>query len=182
VRRTNYLRSSSERITSTLVPLALPAPLRRPLAALLGALALIALVHVVQQARLGVATEEAHTLEERLRSTERRLARVRDLENEVSRLDALSDRIAALRRSGAVAANELATIGNGVPQDAWLSAIHTAPDGYGIDGSGARLADVGRTMISIARLHAFSGARLVAIHQDSARAAVRYSILLERAR
>lgn len=183
MRRINYLVSPAERLIGIALPRRVPATLHEPFAALVSALALIGVLHGVQQARLATAMRDGRALAERLAQSEARVARVRIVEDEVAGLTALSRRIAELEGTGTASASELAAIGNRIPRDARLSTIRSeAGGGYAIDGSGSGLGVVGRTMASLADLHTFTGVRLVAIHDDRGRSEVSYSLVLERKR
>ncbi|HYW53373.1 MAG TPA: hypothetical protein VE826_05355 [Dongiaceae bacterium] len=179
MRRINYLPSWSERHIGVALPSPVSAELRSPLSALAGAVALAGALWGVQAMRLHAAELDGAVYAERLAATELDVARVRAVERDVERLRALGERVGTIRRSGALRANEIATLGNHLPADAWLSSLRADRGALTLEGHGARLAAVGTTIASLAALPAYRAARLVAVHEDPVRAGVTYALSLE---
>ncbi len=182
MKRINYLVSRSERLVGVALPSGVPARVRRPLAALAGALALVAALDGLQAVRLARATDAGRLAAERLAGSERAVQRVRAVESDVVRLRAIVQRVAAIRRSGPAQAGAIAGLGNAVPGDAWLSSIRVEHGGYTLEGRGARLSAVGTLMAALAGAPAGGAARLLDVHDQADRSGVSYAIALERQR
>jgi Tfp pilus assembly protein PilN len=198
VRRTNYIVTWSERHFGIALSPAVAPPLRAPLVALLCSLAFVLVVWSVQHARLRAAERDGVELARRYTTTARDVARVRAVEHDVTRLRALAERVANVRRSGTARASEIAVVGNTLPAGAWLTALHAdrravAPGGPNaltlasnsaltLEGRSARLSTVGTAIAGLARLPSYGGARLISVHEDPARSGVTYAIALEQRR
>ena len=178
MRRINYLPSWSERHIGIALPVVV-AELRTPLVALAGAVALAGVLWGVQSTRLHAAERDGAVYAERLAATQLDVVRVRAVERDVARLRALGERVDTIRRSGALRANEIATLGNRLPPDAWLTSLRADRGTVAVEGHGARLAAVGTTIASLAALPAYRTAGLVAVHEDPARSGVTYALSLE---
>jgi Tfp pilus assembly protein PilN len=133
----------------------------------------------VQETRLRAAEHDGAAYAERLTATQLDVARVRAVERDVDQLRTLGERVDAIRRSGALRANEIAALGNRLPADAWLSSLRADSGTLAIEGHGARLAAVGTAIASLAALPAYRTARLVAVHEDPVRFGVTYALSLE---
>jgi Tfp pilus assembly protein PilN len=94
----------------------------------------------------------------------------------------MSDQLASVRRSGDVRANEIAALGNQLPEDVWLTALRKDGDAIDIEGGSGRLNTVAAALAALSRLPQYTEARLVAVHGEAARSEVTYSIVLERRR
>ena len=178
MRRIDYLPSWSERRLGVALP-AIDAELRAPLVAFTGAIALAGVLWGVQAARFHAAEADGAVYAERLAATELDVARVRAVERDVARTVALAERIAAIRRSGALRANEIAALGNQLPANVWLSSLRADRDTLAVEGHSARLSAVGATIASLATLPAYRATRLVAVHEDPLRSGVTYALSLE---
>jgi hypothetical protein len=182
VKRINYRVSRWERLADvTPLPPVAPA-LRGPLVALFGSLALVGALHGVQEARLQSLARDGEIESARLAATAVSLRGVAVLESDVARLRILSDRVGAVRRSGAERASEIAAIGNRIPAEASLSAVRLDHEGYALEGYGSRLAVVGATIAALGSLPASAGARLLSVQDDASRHGVTYAIALEMKR
>ena len=179
MRRINYLSSWSERHLGVALPSPITAELRAPMASLAGAIALAGVLWAVQQTRLHAAEHDGAAYAERLSATQLDVARVRAVEHDVELLRMLGDRVDAIRRSGALRANEIAALGNRLPADAWLSSLRADRGMLALEGHGTRLAAVGTAISSLAALPAYRTARLVAVHEDPVRSGVTYALSLE---
>ncbi|HEV2737768.1 MAG TPA: hypothetical protein VGU66_04220 [Candidatus Elarobacter sp.] len=182
MRRINYLPSWSERHIGVALPSVVAAELRAPLAAFAGSLALAGVLWGMQATRLHAAESDGAVYAERLAAAQPEIARVRAIERDVERLDALGDRVATIRRSGATRANEMAALGNRLPADVWLSSLRADRGTLAVEGHGARLAAVGTAIASLATLPPYGAARLVAVHEDPVRSGVTYALALEPVR
>lgn len=178
MRRINYLPSWSERHVGVALPV-ITAELRAPLGALAAATALAGVLWAVQAVRLHTAETDGAAFGARLAAAQLDITRVHALERDVAQLQTLGERVDALRRSGAQRANEIVTLGNGLPADAWLSTLRADRGALAVEGRGARLAAVATTIASLAALPAYRSARLIAVHEDPARAGVTYALSLE---
>jgi Tfp pilus assembly protein PilN len=179
MRRINYLVSWSERHIGVALPRAISPPLRAPLAALMCSIAFVMVVWGVQHARLHAAERDGAELARRLARAEREVAAVRAVERDVTRLRALSERIAWIRGSGTARASQIAVVGNRLPHDAWLTSLHADHGALALEGHGTRLTAVGTAIAGLAQLPSYAGARLISVHDDPSRAGVTYAIALE---
>jgi hypothetical protein len=76
----------------------------------------------------------------------------------------LLERVAAARREATMSSNAIASIGNALPQQTWLTNVTTGGTGaWTIAGRSTRVAEVGSTLRAIARLDHRAAARLVSI-------------------
>ncbi len=181
MKRVNYLPSWSERRIGVALPSLITAELRGPIVAFAGSLALAGALWGAQAARLTAAEGAGAAFAVQLASMQADVARIRVIEQDVARMQALDERVAAIRGSGAVRANEIAALGNRLPPDIWLSSLRADRGALALDGRASALAAVGTTIASLAASSAYRAARLVAIHQEPARAGVTYAITLEPA-
>ena len=179
MKRIDYLPSWSERHIGVALPSVVAAELRAPLVAFAGSLALAGVLWGVQATRLHDAEADGTVYAERLTATQTDVARVHAVERDVERLEALARRVATVRRSGALRANEIAEVGNRLPADAWLSSLRADRGTLAIEGHGARLDAVGAAIASLASLPAYGATRLVAVHEDPVRSGVTYALALE---
>ena len=179
MKRINYLLSSSERYTGVTLPPALAPELRAPVVVLACSLALVVVLWAVQHARIAAAERDGAEYARRLAATEISIARVRAVEKDVVTLRALDERIREIRRSGPARASEIAMLGNRLPADAWLTAVRADRTALAVEGHGARLSAVGRTIASLAALPPYAGARLISVHEDPVRRGVAYALALE---
>jgi Tfp pilus assembly protein PilN len=180
VKRINYLESWSERRIGIALPSAISPSLRAPLAVLACSLALVFVLWSVQQARLHAAQRDGESYARRLAMLEADLARVRAAQREVAAMRDLAGRLDALHRSGSRQADDIAALGNRLPDDAWLTALRVDRTGFEMQGRAARMASIGRTLAELARLSAYGGTRLISARDEAARGGVTYAIALER--
>lgn len=182
MKRINYLVSPWERVAGIAPPPSIAPALRGPLVALFGSLALVGALHGVQQGRLQHAVREGEIEARRLDASQAALRRADAVEADVARLRALLDHVEDVRRSGAERASEIASIGNGIPAGASLSAVRVEHDGYALEGHGEGLSAVGSTMAALATIPSAAGARLLSVQDDRLRHGVIYAIELEMKR
>lgn len=182
MRRINYLSAPGERLFGDAFA-RLRAPLaRRSIATVGGALALLAIPNWIESARLHDLESTGATYQMRLDETAIEAARVRRLQHDVARLRALDDELLAVRRSGSVSADEIAALGNALPDDAWLTTLRRDGDGLDVEGAGARMRTVAAALAQLAELPRYANARLVSAYGTSGGARVSYAIALERRR
>ena len=176
--RIDYLVSWRECFAAVAAP-RLPASIRRPLLAIVAAVALVGLLWAVEELRLRDAQQDGARFAARAAGAATAAGRVRAVAREVERLRGLTGRIDAMRASGSRDADNIAAIGNGIPSDAWLSNLRVDRGAYTIDGRTTRLATVSATMSALAALPPFAGARLLAVRRNAGRDDVTYTIALE---
>lgn len=182
MKRINYLVSWSERHFG-LAPSGATFVRGRPaLVACAVSLALMGTLWAVEATRLRAAELAGATSAERLAAGAADVTHAQLVARDVQRLRDLHDRIAAIRRTGADRAAEIAALGDRLPAEAWLTALHTDRSALMLEGRSARLSTVGSAISALARLPAYGAARLVAIHADPRRPGVTYSIALESRR
>jgi len=182
VKRINYLITPTERIFGRALRFAVAPRLRPPLVAIAGALASLSVPCCVEMTRLHHLEQTGVEYEMRLASAAIDVRQVHGLEREVTRLRFMSDQLASVRRSGDVRANEIAALGNQLPEDVWLTALRKDGDAIDIEGGSGRLNTVAAALAALSRLPQYAEARLVAVHGEAARSEVTYSIVLERRR
>ncbi|HYW54845.1 MAG TPA: hypothetical protein VE826_12815 [Dongiaceae bacterium] len=182
MRRINYVVSSSERHAGIALRLTVAPALRAPLAVLACSLALVAVLWTVQHVRLLAAERDGAEYARRLATAQAGFARMRTVERDVARLRALTERVAAVRRSGAQRAGEIAALGNRLPPDAWLTSLRADRIALTLEGHGARIGTVGTAIAGLAHLPPYTGVRLLSVREDSARSGVTYAIALDQPR
>jgi hypothetical protein len=157
--RFDFLRDARPPFVERLAPRRLPPRVRTALCALLTSVVIVSLwwgfeISHVRAAQRDVAVE-------RMRAAQSRadVARVRIRRAEVVRMLALDARMRAIRRSGAVFSAHLASIGNGVPDSAWLTAASLSPASADVSGATVGLdglANTLRSLIATRELHALT--------------------------
>jgi Tfp pilus assembly protein PilN len=182
MRRTNYLLSWSERCAGIALPRTLRPELRAPLAVLGCALALVVLLAAVQHERLRAVAAEGARYADQLGVAETRAARATAAERDVARIRTIAARLDALRSLGAERTAEIVRLGDALPAESWLTSLRADAAALTLEGRGARLSAVARTMADLAALRGYAGARLISLHDDAATPEVGYAIALERRR
>ena len=178
MKRINYLLTWTERRAGIALPAFAPA-FRAPLLALACALALVAVLWAVQQARLASLQSGGAEFEQRLAALDVQTERVRGIERELTRLRLLEARIAAIRRSGPLRANEIATLGNQLPGDTWLTSLRADRSSLALEGRGARIEAVAAALAALARLPAYGAARLLSVREAPPGNGVSYALALD---
>ncbi|HEX3468902.1 MAG TPA: PilN domain-containing protein [Candidatus Elarobacter sp.] len=182
MKRINYLVAPGERLFGgAFAGLAAPR-VRLAVACIGGALAVLALPAWVESARLHDLERAGAAYEARLDETAIDAARVRRLERDVTRLRALDDGLTSVRRSGDASADEIVTLGNALPDDAWLTTLRRDGDGLDVEGAGDRMRTIAAALAALARLPRYATARLVSAYGAAGGTKVSYSIVLERRR
>ena len=182
MKRINYLVAPSERVFGDALRGGVSPRLRLGLITVGGAIAAIALPFCAESARLHALQTAGAAYQEQLDRTALDLSRVRRSERDVSRLRATTEQVTAVRRSGTLRANEIAQLGNALPNDAWLTALRHDGDALELEGGSRRLTTVAAAIVALAQLPAYAGARLVSAYGGDGRAQVSYAIVLERRR
>jgi Tfp pilus assembly protein PilN len=180
MRRIDYRSSWSERRLGITLPATIPRTLRAPLGVLCCSLLLLLLLWDVERARLRAAELDGGGYARRLAAAERDVALVRAVERDVVRLRALAARVAAVRRSGATRASEIAALGDGLPDGVWLTSLRADRAMLSLEGRSTGLASVGATLTGLARLAPYSGVRLIAVHDEPGQSRLTYAIALDR--
>jgi hypothetical protein len=182
MKRFNYAITPAERLFGFSLPTAIAPRLRAPLAAVTAAFALTATTGGIEEVRFHAADRAAAESHARLAAAEIPIAQVQAVRNDVVRLRALAAHLEQARLSGTARANEIAALGNALPPDAWLTAVHVERRTLGLEGRAARVATVATAMAALGRLPAYAGARLLNVRDDAARAGVTYAITLDTTR
>lgn len=173
--RINYLVTPVERLVGNRLRL-LPA-FRRPLMALGAALALLGILLGIEATRLDHLHREAAATETRIAALADVVRQVRAVEQDVARLRALGVRIAAIRRSGDIAANEIASVGNALPADVWLTSLRRDGATIAIDGGARSVTAIATALDPLA--HLSGTARLASARMPPGSRELRYSVVLE---
>jgi Tfp pilus assembly protein PilN len=176
--RIDYLVSRYERLLGVAPPAFSPM-LRAPLLTLVAALGLIGILTAIEHARMARVERDVDAVTQRLTQDETALQRFAAQEREVSRLRMLDAEIERVAQAGTRSAAAVATIGNAIPGDAWLSSIHRQRDGYALEGDARRVAIVGHTLASLAAMRPAGRARLLSIQTAPARRGVTYAITVD---
>jgi Tfp pilus assembly protein PilN len=182
VNRINYARTHAERIAGMPLPAGIIPSLRTPLAALGLALAATGGVWGWETARFGAAARAADAVAVELDDIEPRLVAVHAAQRDLARLRAEAQRIAEVARTGARAANDVATLGDALPADAWLTSLRFDGVTLSLDGRGSGVDAVTQTLHAMESLSAYRAVRLTSLHADAPRPGVVYGVTLERAR
>ena len=182
MKRINYIAAPLERLVGSRIRSALSPELRSPLAALGAALAVLGVLLGVQAARLERLQRVADTTQERVTALAGDLARARAAQSDLVRLRLTIERAVSVRRSGDVAANEIAAIGNALPEGAWLTALRRTDAGTAIDGASSSLQVVAASLELLTHLTGVSAARLASVHGVSGSDELSYSIVLDARR
>ena len=156
--------------------------LRGPLCALAASLILVALTSTVQALRLHALDREAGAIAARRAVLEPALTRLHATQRAVSRLEQLAAANSTVRSSGGLSANEIASIGNALPIDAWLTTLRVTPRTIALEGRTARVRTVAATLSALERVRGVAAVRLLSAHADAARPIVTYTIEVERSR
>jgi Tfp pilus assembly protein PilN len=90
--------------------------------------------------------------------------------------------IARVRASGRMLANELAMIGNTLPDDAWLTSVRIAPRALSLEGRSRQARGVAAALAGLSAVAGSAPVRLLAMRLDAARSEMTYSIALGRPR
>ena len=182
MKRFNYLRSRTERAFGIVVPSFSHAQTRRRLWWYAAALAIVCAVGLVQEVRYRRLEHDGAALAARLALTRAAAEHVRATERDTARMRRLAASIARVRASGTVLANELATIGNTLPDDAWLTSVRIAPSALSIEGRSRHVRGVAAALGNLSSVAGSGPVRLLAMRLDAARSEMTYSIALGRPR
>jgi len=162
--RFNYHPSPFERFLDDTPAVALFERLRVPLAIIAAALLGVAGTWSVETQRMAQLEAQRATLQVRLHATAAGDDRAQRLLADVTRLRAVRERIAAGRRDVIVATNTIASIGNDLPPQTWLTALGSTPAGdWTIGGRSTRVGEIGTMLRRVQSLDRGATARLISI-------------------
>lgn len=162
--RFNYHQSAYERLRDGLTGSVSPERVRLPVALLGAALLAVAGTWFLELQRVAVLERNLALQQARARATASDGARAQRLTADVERLRAIGDRIAAAKRDVLLAANTIATIGNELPPQTWLTTVGSTPDGtWTIGGRSTRVDEIGTMLRRVQGLDRNASARLVSI-------------------
>jgi Tfp pilus assembly protein PilN len=178
VKRVDYLRPTVRRVRLRLT--SIDGRLRHTLAALGIAVFAISTTAAVETARLADLRRSGVALTQQLARADAVAADARTMRRDLARLRGIALRVAATRRSGPAGANEVASLGNRLPPDVWLTSLRIAPGEIALEGRGARLEAVAAAMRALARSPHVVEARLVNVHDDAVHGGFAYALALDR--
>lgn len=155
--------------------------LRPPLACLAGTIILIVAIYGVQMLRLNDAASRYEAYVQKQSASDIAVRDVKTLEGHVREMQRVTTQVSAIQRSGILNANQLAWIGNHLPADTWLAALHHDNGSYSLEGGADRIAAVGSAMIALRDNPQLGTPRLIAINEDPSKksATIRYTLRLE---
>ncbi len=181
VNRFNYLPDvRTQRFPNFAVRVAIDNRIRGPLATLGAILFVSAGLSTVQLARLHAAQHTSAVIAARLAASADSLAAIRCLRVRVHAARRMSEQLADMRRVSIAHANELAWIGNHLPSETWLSALHYENGAYSLEGTSSRVAAIGNAILALQVGGRAGEPRLLSLHEDAARPGhVMYSLRLE---
>lgn len=137
---------------------------------------------LVELVRFDAAWRDGVALSEQLVQADAAAAQARSMRRDLERLRSIAGRIETTRRIALANASEIATLGNGLPTDVWLTSLRLGPNAIALEGRGARLDAVAAAMSALVRLPRFTQAQLVSVRGDALRGGFDYAIALERSR
>jgi Tfp pilus assembly protein PilN len=182
MKRFNYLRSRTERAFGVAVPSLWDDHTRRGLWWYAAAIGIVCAVWLLQQARYQRLEHDGASLAARLALIRVAAEHVSETERDTARMRRIAASIARVRGSGRVLANELATIGNTLPDDAWLTSVRIAPRALSIEGRSRHVRGVAAALAGLSGVAGSGPVRLLAMRLDAARSEMTYSIALGRRR
>jgi Tfp pilus assembly protein PilN len=180
VKRFNYLRSRTERAFGVALPSLWDDDTRRDLWWYVAAIGIVCAVWLLQQARYQRLERDGASLATRLALIRVAAEHVSATERDLARMRRIATSIARVRASGRVLANELATIGNTLPDDAWLTSVRIAPRALSLEGRSRHVRGVAATLAGLSGVPGSGPVRLLAMRLDAARSEMTYSIALGR--
>jgi Tfp pilus assembly protein PilN len=179
--RFNFLAPSpSDRLRA--FPVLMAPASYRPIAMLGAMVVFVGAISGVEQVRLHLAQRDQAISTSRLERSDASIADVKHLESRVNAEADLLRAIRSIQQSGGRQANELAVIGNRLPPDAWLTAVHIENGKYALEGMAARVSAVATIMTTLRNAPTRAVPTLVSIVNDRDRKSttlVQYSIRLE---
>jgi hypothetical protein len=182
VTRFNYLNAPAVPFTS-FGKYIIDERLRPPLACLAGTIALIGVIYGVESFRLSDAASRYEAFVQKQSVSDIAVRDVKILDAHVRDMQRVLAQLTAIQRSGVVHANELAWIGNHLPNDTWLAALHHDGVNYSLEGGADRVAAVGSAMIALRDNPGLGTPRLIAVNEDPSKKSgvIRYTLRLEPA-
>jgi hypothetical protein len=164
VNRFNYHQSAYERLLAGVPAAMLTERLRAPMAVIGAALLSVAATWSIETHRAAVLGDELTGLHARLQAAAANQTHAEHLTSSVARLRAIVERVALARRDVLVATNTIATIGNDLPPQTWLTSVGSTPTGdWTIGGRSTRVDEIGTMLRRVQGIDRNATARLVSI-------------------
>ena len=162
--RFNYHRPPIARLCGDLPLSALTNRLRIPIAVVGIALVAVAGSGSLEAQRIAGLDAELDALQSHVQSAAATRARAERLTATVAKLRAMRAAMASARREAIDATNAIARIGNGLPEQTWLTNVGATPNGtWTIAGRSTRVAEIGTMLRHVADIDRSAPARLVSI-------------------
>jgi hypothetical protein len=162
--RYNYQPSAFEQFAAHVPATTIDPALRRTLVragAILGALGILT---AIELGRLATAEKDLDALRARAAASAPAAAAAARLTSDVEQLRATAAAIDRSRRDGLLRADDLVRVGNLLPEQTWLTAIHEDRSGtWSIEGRSTRLVEIGATLGALQRLDPRAGVHLVSV-------------------
>jgi hypothetical protein len=147
-----------------LPPRSIAPHLRGPAAAVVAALLVVAATGTIEVRRAEELDATLAIASERAARTADTAERAAALDAEVLRLRRLDAALGQIRRDAVLRVNDLASIGNHLPERTWLTAVRTDRGGaWTIEGRSARLPEIGATLAGLQALDAAAPVRLISV-------------------
>lgn len=146
--RFDFIRNQQSSTLRRLREIRVPRRLYSAVTALIGAVAIVSGVSLIETYRLHTALtlERQHT--DRLATSRAAIVRAHLTYHQLRELIALDERIRQIRGSGSRAAAQLAQVGNRLPAHVWLTAIDSG-NGLLIDGEASGLSALSQTVLNL---------------------------------
>jgi Tfp pilus assembly protein PilN len=128
------------------------ARLRGPLLAIALSLVLLGVVRGVEDWRITAVGIRLDSIRGREAATAATRKHVQLLSTDVARLEKIDEYVRAVRQSGTERAQELAAIGNTLPNHVWVTAIRDTENGWAITGGARDVADVASALLALERV------------------------------
>ncbi len=180
MKRFNYL-SGQGAVFETFGKWRIGPELRPPLMSLMGIVALLVAIYLVEDFRLRVEAGRYDTYVHKLRASEIALRDLKRLKAHVRDLQRLTRQVDDIRSLGAQRANDLAWIGNHLPKDMWLTVLRHERAAYLLEGGAERVVSLGAGLTSLSESSGLGEPRLVSFNDDANRRSgtIRYVLRLE---
>jgi hypothetical protein len=164
MKRFNYHQSTIERLLAGVPAAALAEHLRTPLAVIGAALLTVAATGSIETHRAAGLEAELTSLQDRVHAAAANQTRAERLTVNVARLRTIAERITVARRDVLVTTNTIASIGNGLPPQTWLTSVASTPAGdWTIGGRSTRVDEIGTMLRRVQGIDRGTTARLVSI-------------------
>jgi hypothetical protein len=162
--RFNYRQSSIERLFGEAPLRRLTETIRLPIGVIGAAVFVLAGTCSIENHRVAALDADLAAVQIRVRAAASERARAERLTAVVVRLRAATAGIAAARREALAATNTIARIGNGLPEQTWLTGVGATADGtWTIGGRSTRVNEIGTMLRRIQDIDRNAAARLVSV-------------------